>query len=138
MSSVNFPPAVSSARTRLGMRFPFQRSGTSFPAQSDPNDITREHIESLILTALNERVMNTNQGVSLDKYVFENMTEITMARIASELTRAISAYVPDVTVLRLFPAVEKNEDGTESTISITVKYREGNQVRDLQVPVSGL
>jgi phage baseplate assembly protein W len=79
--------------------------------------------------------MNTEQGVDVHAYVFENMTLITQARLSSVVARAIGTYIPEAAILNIVGSVRKNADGTESTLVIETQYRVGNQTVDQQVPI---
>ena len=51
--------AVTSKTITQSISFPFQLGQTNFPKMSESNDVIRDSIESLLLTAKNERVMRT-------------------------------------------------------------------------------
>lgn len=131
----NLPPSVSDSEIVMGLAFPFQLGATGFPAMATPQQVVFYHIVSLLLTGKNEKVMNTDVGVNIHPYIFENLTTITMARVANAVKRAISLYVPSVKVLKVKPEISKNEDGTESTIIVFVQYRINGQTYDQQIPI---
>jgi|GEM_PF-3756980 len=135
MTNANQPPPVSDAQITLSLAFPFQLGATGFPAMADPKKVVFYHITSLLLTGKNERVMNPDFGVNIHSYVFENLTPITMARISAVVTSAIEQWVPEAQVLRVLPTIDKNEDGTQSTILLDIWYRIANQSAQMQVPI---
>lgn len=135
MTTANQAPSTLDSKLKLGMKFPFQRGPQGFPAPANPHQLIYEHISSLLLTSKNERVMNTEQGVYIHSYVFENMTLITQARLSSVVSRAIGTYIPEALILNVIGSVRKNADGTKSTLVIETQYRVGNQDFDQQVPI---
>jgi len=135
MTAVNQVPSVLNSKIVLSLKFPFQLGSTGFPEMADPKKVTFYHITSLLLTAKNERVMNPDFGVSIHSYVFDNLTPITMARISSVVSRSIEMWVPGARVEKVVPTIHKNEDGTQSTIILDIRYRVANQSVQMQVPV---
>jgi phage baseplate assembly protein W len=135
MPTANQPPPVSDAQTTLSLAFPFQLGAGGFPAMADPKKTVFYHIAALLLTGKNEKVMNPGFGVNIHSYVFDNLTPITMARISSAVTSAIETWVPEAKVLKVMSQIEKNEDGTQSTIILNIVYRVANQTANMQVPI---
>lgn len=135
MPTANQPPSTSDAQIAMSLAFPFQLGATSFPALADPTKSAFYHIVALLLTGRNERVMNPDMGVNIHSYVFDNLTPIMMARVASVVTRAISQWVPEVQVLKVVPTIEKNEDGLQSIVLLDIQYRIANQAASMQIPV---
>jgi len=130
------PPPVSSADTVKTLAFPFQRGPSGFPALADPKRVAFYKISSLLLTAKGERVMNPDYGVEIHNYVFDNLTPITAAKISSAVVAAIQTWIPEVTVLRVVPTLQQNNDKTQSTIILEISYRVANQAANMQVPIN--
>jgi len=135
MATANQPPPVSDAQITLSLAFPYQLGATGFPALADPKKVAFYHITALLLTGKNEKVMNPDYGVNIHSYVFDNLTAITMARISSVVKSAIAEWIPEVVVTRVAPSIQKNEDGTQSTIILEIEYRIANQDASMQVPI---
>jgi len=88
-----------------------------------------------MLTGRNERVMRPGFGVDLYQYVFNNITPILLARLSTDISKALSAYVPEAIVTRVNPFIEKDPDGVQVAVVIEVDYSVGNQDYQAQVPV---
>jgi len=136
MAIANQPPPVADSKIVLSLAFPFQLGPAGFPALADPKKVAFYHITALLLTGKNERVMDPDFGVNIYSYVFDNLTPITMARISSVVTSAIDQWIPDVRVQRVVPTIDRNEDGTQSTIILDIWYSVANQSAQMQVPIS--
>jgi len=135
MGITNLVPSTSSATTVKSLTFPFQRGATSFPSLADPAKVVFYHIMALLLTGKNERVMSPDQGVNIHSYVFEDLTPITMARISAVVVSGLAQWVPEAKVINVVPVIEKNEDGTQSTITLNIAYRVANQSATMQIPL---
>jgi phage baseplate assembly protein W len=135
MPTANQPPPVTDAEIVLSLAFPYQLGVSGFPQLADPAKVAFYHIVALLLTGKNEKVMNPGFGVNIHGYVFDDLSAITMARISTVVSGAIEEWIPEVQVLRVIPKIEKNEDGTQSTIILDIQYRLANQSAQMQVPI---
>jgi len=136
MAILNQPPLVTDSNTTKSLAFPFQRGKSGFPASSDPDKVVFYHLVNLILTGKNERVMNPDIGVNIHSYIFDNLTPITMARISSIVSSSIDRWVPEARIIRIVPTIDKNEDGTQSSIKLDIVYRVANQTEQMQIPIN--
>lgn len=136
MPIANQPPPVSSSATRLALAFPFQSGPTSFPAVSAPNLTTFNKIVALLMTGPGERVMQPDLFVDIQEFMFENLTPIVAARIASSVSRAIDIWVPEARVEKVIPEIKNSNDKTQSTILLKIDYIEANQSVSVQVPIT--
>lgn len=135
MSFVNQVPSTKDSNLVKGLAFPYQLGQTSFPAMAAAEDSVFDSITSLILTGKNERVMRTQLGVNLSDFVFENLTPISMARIASAVTTAIEEWEPRAEVLSVIPTVGQNADAHGTTIFVDLVYRIAGQNYRQQIPI---
>lgn len=62
--------------------------------------LVKGNLKQLLQTERGERAMS-NFGVSLKKYLFEPMDQITFRRISSEVTYQVGKYLPEVEILKL-------------------------------------
>lgn len=79
-----------------GIKFPFQKSGTSFPAATNDDALIRESLIQLILTANGERVMRPNFGTNARAFVFENNDAVLGNLLRSEVKGVVAKYEPRV------------------------------------------
>jgi phage baseplate assembly protein W len=139
MSPLNQPPPVTDAATVLTLAFPYQLGQAGFPAMADPNKAIFYSIVALLLTGVNERVMHPDMGVNLHRLVFENLTPILQAQIATEVTRAIETYEDRAEVLAVDTRISATRDGVATAIMVDVLYRVAGQEvgQQVEVPVGG-
>jgi phage baseplate assembly protein W len=141
MPTVNLPPPVTDADTVKTLAFPFQLGQAGFPALADPNQAVFCSILALLMTGTNERLMHVDMGVNLHRLVFDSLTPILQARIATEVTRAIESYEPRAEVLSVDSRMSDKSDGVETAIIVDVQYRvigqpEGQQIQ-VPIPLAG-
>tara|TARA_Y100001938_G_scaffold150551_1_gene242016 strand:- start:5582 stop:5983 length:402 start_codon:yes stop_codon:yes gene_type:complete len=60
--------------------------------------LVRQNFKNLVLTIPGERMMDTNFGVGIQKYLFENSTSYTSSDISSAISRKAKTYMPFVRV----------------------------------------
>jgi phage baseplate assembly protein W len=124
MFVVNNVPSNNDSKLVKTLAFPFQLGSSGFPATEKSSNKAYVAIVALLTTAPWERVMNVEMGVNVYKYIFENMTAIQRARLASEVTSAIEAYIPGVSVDRVsyydLSTVDSSKEGTVFDIEYTV------------------
>lgn len=58
--------------------------------------LIRQNFKNLILTIPGERVMDSNFGVGIQKYLFENSTSYISSDISAEIAEKTMAYMPFV------------------------------------------
>ena len=135
MPTVNVPPPVTDAEIVKTLAFPYQLGQSGFPALASPNNAVFQSILALLLTGTNERLMHVDMGVNLHRMVFDNLTPILQARIATEVTRAIEDYEPRAQVLAVDSSIGTNTDGGPTAIIVNVLYRVNGQLADQQVEI---
>jgi phage baseplate assembly protein W len=133
MPNVNqTPPLVNAAITRT-LAFPFQIGRSGFPAMSSANNAIYQSIQSLMLTGRNERLMHVDMGVNMHRMVFDNLTPLLQARIATEVTQAIESWEPRAEVLGVDSRISERSDGVDTAIIVDVLYRVAGQPQSQQV-----
>lgn len=92
--------------------FPFhigQDGGIAFV--EDPLRAAFQHVVVALLTSPGERVMLPTFGSTTQSYVFENLDEGTAVEIALMVQQALNAWVPEVRILDVAPAMDDVNDG---------------------------
>lgn len=135
MPSTNLPPPVTDVDLLKTLAFPFQRGPSGFPAMADPKRAIFYSIWSLLTTGKNERVMHPELGVNLHRFVFNNLTPILQARVATEVAKAISDFEPRAQVVGVESKMGTLEDGGTTAIIVSVLYRVAGQLQSQQVPI---
>lgn len=139
MPTVNTPPPVTDAEIVKTLAFPYQLGQSGFPALADPTKAVFQSILALLLTGTNERLMHVDMGVNIHRLVFDNLTPILQARIATEVTRAIEDYEPRAQVLAVDSALGTNSEGGPTAIIVDVLYRVNGQTlsQQVEIPLAG-
>lgn len=103
------------------IKFPFQRGTLSFPDTAEGDLAVAAQIENLVTTSLKERVERPDYGISPYDFIFETITPIMQALLASNLERQIRDRVPRATVeaIDVYTVSGQNED---TKLFVDLKY----------------
>jgi hypothetical protein len=135
MPNVNqIPPLIDAAIIRT-LAFPFQLGRAGFPSMASADHAIFQSIQALLMTGTNERLMHVDLGVNLHRLVFDNLTPLLQARIATEVTRAIETWEPRAEVMGVDSRISERSDGVETAIIVDVLYRVAGQLQSQQVPI---
>jgi hypothetical protein len=135
MPNVNQLPPLLDADIVRTLAFPFQLGQAGFPAMANAERAVYQSIMALLLTGSNERLMHTDLGVNLHRLVFDNLTPLLQARIATEVTRAIETWEPRAEVIGVQSRISDKSDGVTTAIIVDVLYRVAGQPQSQQVQV---
>ena len=99
-------PASKSATGKVnkvyGFSFPLGREqGRGFFAKSSGKELVVNNLKQLFGTDKGERLMLSDFGVSLKRFLFEPLDEITIADIKREVVNAIHKWEPRVDIIDL-------------------------------------
>lgn len=134
MSMNQLPPLLDADIVRT-LAFPFQLGLSGFPAMANAERAVYQSILALMLTGSNERLMHVDMGVNLHRMVFDNLTPLLQARVATEVTRAIETWEPRAEVIGVQSRLSDKADGVETAIIVDVLYRVAGQPQSQQVQV---
>jgi len=101
----------------IGVALPFNGPGV-FKSTYTTKDQIKSNLINLLLTDVNERVMNPNFGTNLKRFLFEGITNINNEALIDSLNNSISIYIPEITVtdIILTPTTDSN------LINLTINY----------------
>lgn len=119
---------------RLGLRFPFGRSATSFPAQAVGDDVVDQNIRRICQTRRGSRVMRPTVGASAYDFVFESTGPVLSSRMDFELRQAIADGEPSADVISIGCTERKTNTGVE--ILVTIVYEVNGNIRRTSVSFS--
>ena len=86
------------------------------------DDVVKQNLKMLVLTAPGERVMIPSYGVGLRNYLFEPRTELTKKNIESEILEQISLFMPFLKKVKIkFDDTIDADDGINMRISYFVE-----------------
>lgn len=89
-------------------------------------------LQNLIRTPKGARPFNPEYGCDIQKFLFMPIDSITKLEAANEITRAIAAYEPRVTVIDVIVEEDRNVEG----LQITIQLRIGNLPTTLTTSIS--
>lgn len=82
-----------------GIKFPFQKGGTSFPAAATDDELIKDSLLQLILTVTGERIMRPDFGTNVTALIFENNTDVLGNLLRAEVQGVVARYEPRVQVI---------------------------------------
>jgi phage baseplate assembly protein W len=86
-------------------------------------EVIRQNLMNLILTAPGERIMDINFGVGMRHYLFEQNVPDTQARIAAAVREQVGEYMPFVALKKINFNEAQLLDGYEDQIlDISIAY----------------
>lgn len=89
------------------------------------NELAKQNLKMLILTKPGERIMMPDFGVGLNRFLFENDTNILRETIISEIKRKVNRYLPYINIIDL--DLNRGSDVSDNnTLYIKIKYSISN------------
>ena len=112
-----------------GFAFPFQRDGVNFPKQADDDDLIRDSLVQLILTARFERLMRPDFGTNALSFVFENNDGLLAENLRTEVMNVVGRFEPRVIIRQ----IQTSRQDTKILLTISYIVRATRQSREVQV-----
>ena len=131
-------PVEAALPTGVEIKVPFQidmaTGGVSY--LFDYKTIIAQHIETICLTLIGERVMNPQYGTTLEAQIFEPMIEANLALLSSDIQGKVSALEPRVRVISVQVSAAQASSGV---LNVTVNYQilPFNDWNTLQITTGG-
>lgn len=100
----------------------FQTNFTIHPIKKDltrlvNEDSVKRSIKNILLTNYYERRFRPRFGANIRKYLFDNITPLTLRAIQSDITNAINTYEPRANIIDI--KVSAGSDNNEVDVTIT-------------------
>ena len=95
-----------------------------------------QSVLNILRTNNGERPFNYNFGANLRSYLFENMTRITAASMASSINVALKNYEPRIEVLNT--NIQARPDSNEVFITVTGRVKSTNEIVDIATTIERL
>ena len=77
-----------------GVAFPFKKDSVALPAPVTDDELVKQSLLQILLTARGERVMRPEFGCDLYSFVFENNDELLAQLLRAEISAAITRFEP--------------------------------------------
>ena len=90
---------------------------------TDFRALATQNLKMLILTNPGERIMDTEFGVGLKNYLFEQNTPSTYSEIDSKIRQQVQKYLPYIGIERIdFAVPEDNPDLFPNNLSVSIYF----------------
>jgi hypothetical protein len=90
---------------------------------TDFRALATQNLKMLILTNPGERIMDTEFGVGLKSYLFEQNTPSTYSEIDSKIRQQVQKYLPYIGIERIdFTVPEDNPDLFPNNLSVSIYF----------------
>jgi hypothetical protein len=90
---------------------------------TDFRTLATQNLKMLILTNPGERIMDTEFGVGLKSYLFEQNTPSTYSEIDSKIRQQVQKYLPYIGIERIdFAVPEDNPDLFPNNLSVSIYF----------------
>ena len=116
----------------------------SFKQNPNTNDVgikkdnasVSQSVLNILRTNHGERPFNFYLGANLRAYLFENMTNITAANMATSINTALANYEPRIEVLNT--NIQAIADANEVNITVTGRVKSSNEIIDITTTIERL
>ncbi len=107
--------------------------GISSYSDQNPSEAIKQNLKMLLLTRQGEYVMDSNFGVGLPEYLFENSVTINFSIIEEQIRQQVDFYMPYITLSTV--SVSEGQDEMVMSVRIEFFYNEQSipEVFELQV-----
>jgi phage baseplate assembly protein W len=100
------------------------------------NEAVKQSVLNILRTNHGERPFNYFFGANLRSYLFENMTNITAAQMATSVNNSLRNHEPRIEVLNTNIQAKANEN--EVLITVTGRVLSSNEVLDISTTIERL
>lgn len=116
----------------------------SFKQNPNTNDVgikkdnasISQSVLNILRTNHGERPFNFDFGANLRSYLFENMSNITAANMATSINTALANYEPRIEVLNT--NIQANADANDVNITVTGRVKSSNEIIDISTTIERL
>jgi len=100
------------------------------------NESIKQSVLNILRTNHGERPFNYFFGANLRSYLFENMTNITAAQMATSVNNSLRNHEPRIEVLNT--NIQAKADENEVLITVTGRVLSSNEVLDISTTIERL
>lgn len=116
-----------------GIKFPFQKGGTSLPEAATDDDLIQDSLLQLVLTMTGERIMRPTFGTNAPSFVFENNDAVLGNLIRAEVQGVVAKYEPRVQLMDV--QVEQKDSEVILTLIYVVLATRRASTATIAIPV---
>jgi len=100
------------------------------------NEAVKQSVLNILRTNHGERPFNYYFGANLRSYLFENMTNITAAQMATSVNNSLRNHEPRIEVLNT--NIQARADENDVRITVTGRVLSSNEVLDISTTIERL
>ena len=128
---------IARQETYRDLDFTFkQNPNTNDVGIKKDNASVSQSVLNILRTNHGERPFNFYLGANLRAYLFENMTNITAANMATSINTALANYGPRIEVLNT--NIQAIADANEVNITVTGRVKSSNEIIDITTTIERL
>ena len=128
---------IARQETYRDLDFTFkQNPNTNDVGVKKDNASISQSVLNILQTNHGERPFNFYLGANLRAYLFENMTNITAANMATSINTALANYEPRIEVLNT--NIQAIADANEVNITVTGRVKSSNEIIDITTTIERL
>jgi phage baseplate assembly protein W len=98
--TVRVDPLDLQKNVSIGVGLPFNDKGV-FKVTYTTKDQIKANLINLLLTGVGERIMNPEFGTTLQRYIFEGITDSNSDALVSSLQTSIATFIPQIIVISI-------------------------------------
>ena len=99
----------------------------------DPKEEIKQNFKNLVLTNPGERIMNSDFGVGLSRFLFENYTTEVQEEIAERVYNQTERYLPSIVITSVRSAFEEEKNQLYVRVEYFIPALGINDLLDLKV-----
>tara|TARA_Y100000310_G_C20452664_1_gene701502 strand:- start:281 stop:727 length:447 start_codon:yes stop_codon:yes gene_type:complete len=127
----------------IGIDYPYHKSSGVegwFASTATTIESVKNNIKMLLNTERGERLMQPALGMSLRRFLFEQITEETIENIKNEIVATLSFWLPFVEIQQLEVSNRNSDQAEGNKLAIKILFnitRAPNSLESVQVVITG-
>lgn len=114
---------MASSIIGISPKLPVRRAGKSgFLMNTTYPEMVKQNMKNLVLTIPGERMMDTDFGVGLRRFLFEPQSEVVYDDIAARINKQVEKYMPFIQIQGIDFTVPDDEASDENFLSVSITY----------------
>jgi hypothetical protein len=124
------------AQQRLSIALPLSLGDADGPyfTHNDMEAVATQNLKMIVLTSPGERVMDSNFGVGIRSYLFEQATPFLEKQIKERVSSQVTTYLPFVKLLKI--DIRMDPDNGFLALKINYMVPGSSKVSEMTIPVT--